>query len=99
MAIEFVGPLTVAVAGSRRHIDVLWGFLAVLGVLLTRGGTHRLSGLGIALALAAGCFWGAYILLNARMGQAFAGSSGLALSMCLAAVVALPSGSWTAART
>src|ERR1700726_1106112 len=65
VAIEFVGPLTVAVAGSRRRRDFLWVTLAALGIVaLTRGGVHGLNGLGVALALAAGCFWGAYILLN-----------------------------------
>jgi len=93
VAIEFIGPLTVAVAGSRRRADVLWVALAVAGILaLTHGGVHRLNGLGVALALVAGCFWGAYILINARVGRAFQGGAGLTLAMCAAAVVALPIG-------
>jgi inner membrane transporter RhtA len=93
VAIEFVGPLAVAVAGSRRAVDVLWALLAVGGILaLTRGGVHGLDGLGVALALAAGCFWGAYILLNARLGRAFADSAGLTLATCVAAVALLPAG-------
>ncbi len=93
VAVEFVGPLAVAVGGSRRRSDLLWVALAVAGILvLTRGGTQSLDGLGVALALAAGCFWGAYILVNARLGRAFEGGAGLAMSMCVASVVALPAG-------
>jgi inner membrane transporter RhtA len=90
---EFVGPLAVAVAGSRRRIDRLWVVLALAGILaLTRGAVHHLNGLGIALALVAGVLWGTYILLNARLGRAFEGSTGLTLAMCVAAVAALPVG-------
>src|SRR5580704_5058265 len=72
VAIEFVGPLAVAVSGSRRRVDLLWVALAALGVLvLTRGGAHGLDGPGVALAFAAGCMWAAYIVLNARLGRAF----------------------------
>jgi inner membrane transporter RhtA len=93
VAIEFVGPLAVAVAGSRRRLDVLWIALATAGILaLARGGTHGLDGLGLLLALAAGCLWGAYILMNARLGRAFEGSTGLALAMCVASAAALPAG-------
>jgi inner membrane transporter RhtA len=93
VAIEFVGPLAVAVAGSRRLVDLLWVALAAVGILaLTRGGVHSLNSLGIGLAFAAGCLWGTYILLNARLGRAFEGSTGLTLAMCVGAVAALPVG-------
>src|SRR5579872_452942 len=91
VAIEFVGPLAVALGGSRRRVDVLWIALAVGGILLlTRGSTHALDAERVALAALAGCFWGAYILLNARVGRAFEGASGLALAMCVAALVSAP---------
>ncbi|HEY4894485.1 MAG TPA: EamA family transporter [Solirubrobacteraceae bacterium] len=93
VAVEFLGPLAVAVAGSRRRLDFLWIGLAGAGVLaLTRGGSDHLDGIGLALALLAGCMWAAYIVLNARLGRSTAGGSALALSMCVAAVVALPLG-------
>jgi inner membrane transporter RhtA len=93
VAVEFVGPLAVAVGGSRRRSDLLWVALAAAGILvLTHGGTHHLSGLGIAFAVAAGCFWGAYILVNARLGQAFEGGAGLALAMVVASAAVLPAG-------
>jgi inner membrane transporter RhtA len=93
VAIEFVGPLSVAVAGSRRRLDLVWILLAAAGILaLTRGGAHGLDGLGLLLALTAGCLWGAYILVNARLGQAFEGASGLTLALSVAAVLVLPAG-------
>jgi len=93
VSLEFVGPLTVAVAGSRRRIDLLWVSLAAAGIVaLTRGGTHSLSGVGVGLALLAGCLWGAYILLSARVGRAFERGTGLALAMCFGSAFLLPVG-------
>jgi inner membrane transporter RhtA len=93
VTIEFVGPLTVAVLGSRRPIDVLWVGLAALGILaLTKGATHGIDTLGAALALGAGCLWGCYILLNAGVGRAFEGGAGLALAMTVASIIVLPVG-------
>jgi inner membrane transporter RhtA len=93
VTLEFVGPLALAVLGSRRRIDLLWGALAAAGIVaLTRGGTAHLDLLGIGFALLAGGFWALYILLQARVGKAFSGATGLALAMCVASVVALPFG-------
>jgi inner membrane transporter RhtA len=93
VTIEFVGPLTVAVIGSRRRVDLVWVGLATVGILaLTKGATHGLDGLGVALALIAGCLWGCYILLNARLGRAFSDGAGLALAMTVAAIIVLPVG-------
>ena len=85
VTIEFIGPLTVALGGSRRPRDLVWVALAVAGILaLTRGGTGGLDGTGIALALLAGAFWGCYILLSSRVGRTFRGGTGLALAMPVA---------------
>lgn len=93
VTIEFIGPLVVAVAGSRRRLDLVWVGLAVAGIVaLTRGGTHSLNTLGVVLALVAGALWGTYIHLNARVGRAFERGTGLALAMSVACVVALPVG-------
>jgi inner membrane transporter RhtA len=93
VAIEFVGPLSVALIGSRRAIDVLWAALAALGIVaLTRGDVQAIDGVGVALALLAGALWGTYIILNARVGRTFAGSTGLALAMCAGALALLPVG-------
>lgn len=93
VTLEFVGPLTVAIAGSRRLIDLLWVALAAVGILaLARGETHGLDLLGALLALTAGCLWGAYILLNARIGRTFERGTGLAAAMVVATVAVLPAG-------
>ena len=90
---EFVGPLGVAVAGSRRLLDLLWVVLAAGGILLLSDlGGGELDAVGVLLALLAGVFWAAYILLSARAGRSFPGGTGLALAMGLAAVVLVPVG-------
>jgi inner membrane transporter RhtA len=93
VTLEFVGPLGVAVAGSRGPLDLLWVGLAAAGILLLSDfGSADLDGLGVALALLAGGLWAAYILLSARLGKVFPGGSGLALAMVVAAGVLLPVG-------
>jgi inner membrane transporter RhtA len=93
VTLEFIGPLGVAIAGSRRPLDALWVVLAALGILaLARGTAHGLDLLGVVLALLAGCFWASYILINARVGRAFEGGTGLAAAMCVASLLALPVG-------
>ncbi len=93
VTIEFIGPLGVAVIGSRRVLDLVWAGLAVIGVIaLLHGSAHSLNLLGVLLALSAGLLWGAYILVNARLGQAFSDGSGLSTAMIVATVVAFPVG-------
>jgi inner membrane transporter RhtA len=90
---EFVGPLGVAIAGSRSALDLVWVVLAGSGiVLLSDFGAADLDGLGIALALLAGGFWAAYILLSARVGRRYPGGQGLALAMGAGAVMLAPVG-------
>jgi inner membrane transporter RhtA len=90
---EFVGPLGVAVFGSRRPLDLLWVGLAAAGILLLSDfGGAELDSLGVALALLAGACWAAYILLAARVGRAFPGGGGLSLAMLVAAVPLAPVG-------
>jgi inner membrane transporter RhtA len=93
VTIEFIGPLTVAIAGSRRRLDLLWVALAAIGIVaLMRGDVHGLNTLGVVFALIAGGMWGAYILVNARVGRAFEEGTGLAIAMCAASLLALPVG-------
>jgi inner membrane transporter RhtA len=94
-AIEFTGPLAVAVAGSRRWRDGVWVVLAAGGIgLLTLG--HPVGGAlnatGVLLAFAAAVGWGTYIVLTKRVGQSWPGLGGLAISMGIAALVSLPFG-------
>jgi inner membrane transporter RhtA len=93
VTLEFVGPLGVAIAGSRRRLDLLWAGLAAAGlVLLSPVPGSDLDAAGVAFALLAGCFWGAYILLTARVGRALAGGGGLAIAMAIATVAVVPVG-------
>ncbi len=94
VTIEFIGPLTLAVVQSRKPLDLLWVLFAACGLALLApihepGGTDvQLSGIG--LALLAGAFWAAYILLSARVGRVFPGSAGLAIATGIAAILLTP---------
>ncbi len=90
---EFIGPLGVAIAASRRWLDLVWAGLAASGIVLlapTPGGS--LDALGVALALTAGGFWAVYIVVTARVGRAFEGGEGLAIAMAIASVLLAPVG-------
>ncbi|NDL57769.1 EamA family transporter [Phytoactinopolyspora mesophila] len=93
VTIEFLGPLGVSVAFSRRRIDVAWVALAALGVLLlTRGSADDLDPVGVIFALVAAAGWAAYILLSVETGRRFEGSSGLAVASTVGMVVVAPIG-------
>lgn len=66
VAVEFLGPLAVAVLGTRRPVDVVWIVLAGAGVALLTGPSSSVSGLGLGLSLAAAAGWAAYLLLAKR---------------------------------
>lgn len=92
VTIEFLGPLGVAIAGSRRPMDLLWIGLAAAGVALLAGGGGHFDIVGILLAALAGAFWAAYILLSQRVGRVLPGFSGLAIALTVGAVVLAPVG-------
>jgi inner membrane transporter RhtA len=93
VTVEFVGPLAVAVLGSRKAVDLLWVALAGAGVgLLADGGGTAVRPFGIVLAATAGFFWALYILIGVRVGRAFSGATGLAPAMALGALLMAPWG-------
>lgn len=92
VTIEFLGPLAVAVVGSRRWLDGLWVLLAGVGVVLLTRVQGGLALSGVLFALAAGACWAAYILVTAKLGSKTSDGKGLALAMVVGAVVALPFG-------
>jgi inner membrane transporter RhtA len=95
VAIEFLGPLSVALAGSRRALDGVWLVLAGTGIaLLTLGHpvSGSLSGLGVGFALLAAIGWGTYILLTQAVGRRWPGMEGLAVSLSVSAIVTAPFG-------
>lgn len=92
VAIEFTGPLVVALVGSQRLLDLVWALLAVCGILLITpwSRSQAVDGYGLLLALCAGMAWAAYILLGRRVSCVFEGSMGVAVGMITAAVAMLP---------
>jgi inner membrane transporter RhtA len=93
VTVEFVGPLLLALAQTRRLLDLLWALLAAGGVVLL--GADSSSGVplsGLALALLAGLFWAAYILASAQVGRTLPGTDGLAIALAVAALLVLPFG-------
>lgn len=90
VTIEFVGPLTLALVGSRRPRDLVWVALAALGVLLLGFERGDLTVAGVLFALLAGTAWAAYILLSARTGRRWAGLDGLAAASVVALVLLSP---------
>ena len=95
VTVEFIGPLSVAVLGSRRRLDLIWVALAAIGVVLLTSGGGGLDGLGIFLAFVAGMLWAAYILLAQRVGAVFPGASGLALALVVGTIGLAPFGIWS----
>ena len=90
VTLEFVGPLTLAVAGSRRARDLAWVGLAAVGVALLGAERADLDLLGVLFALLAGACWAAYILLSGATGRRFAGIEGLALASVVAMLLVSP---------
>lgn len=93
VAIAFCGPLLVAVLGSRKLMDFVWVALAAVGILLLSPFANvTLDGTGVLLAFLCAGAWALYILLTKRVSGLIEGHASLAISMCIAAVVALPFG-------
>ena len=94
VAIEFAGPLAVAIWSSRRAVEFVWVLLAIagLGLLLPLGlNGSMLDPVGVAYALGASVFWALYIVFGKRAGQLHAGHS-VSLGLLVAALVVVPVG-------
>lgn len=92
VTLEFVGPLGVAIAGSRRALDVVWIVLAAIGIALItpwQAGS-AIDPFGVALALLAGVCWAAYIVLGGRLAKLLSGGAPVAAGMSIAMLTALP---------
>lgn len=94
VTLEFVGPLGVAIAGSRRPRDVIWVLLAAVGIVLLSdvGGSGGVDLVGVSLALTAGFFWGAYIVLSDRVGALAPGAGGATMAAVISTVLVAPLG-------
>lgn len=92
VTLEFLGPLTIALVGSRRRVDLGCAVLAVAGVAVLMRPRATTDYLGMGLALLAAACWAAYILLNRSIGQRIPGAQGTAAAAGLSALVYLPIG-------
>ncbi len=90
VTIEFVGPLTLAVLGSRRPRDLLWVLLAAVGVGLLGLERGDVTWAGVLFALLAGAAWATYILLSAQTGRRWPGLDGLAVASVVATLLLTP---------
>ena len=97
VTVEFVGPLLVALAQTRRWRDLVWVALAGSGVALLGLDGSGAPLAGLALAFLAGLFWGGYILASARVGSLLPGTGGLAVALLVATILVVPFGAVGAA--
>ncbi|NCD70827.1 EamA family transporter [Mucilaginibacter agri] len=91
VALEFIGPLVLALAGSKRLTDVLWAILAGAGIaLIAPWHNNGLNVTGMLLALLAGVFWVGYILMGGRVSKMMDGGKAVTIGMFFASMVILP---------
>ncbi|MBT0724456.1 threonine/homoserine exporter RhtA [Rosenbergiella sp. S61] len=94
VALEFVGPLTLALANSRKVTDFLWIIIAVSGLWLllpVHGGANNIDPLGAFFALAAGACWAIYIIFGQKAGSEH-GAATVAVGLLIASLVFVPTG-------
>lgn len=99
VALEFTGPLTVALFASRKVLDFIWALFAALGILLILPLTSFSAALdltGALFALGAGGFWALYIIFGKKAGEEAHGGKSTAIGMSFAALVAFPFGVYEA---
>ena len=93
VTLEFIGPLVVAVIGSKRLIDYLWVLLAAIGiVLIAPWSNNGIDLLGVLFALLAGAFWAAYIVLGTKVSKIMKGGDAVATGMLFASILIVPFG-------
>ncbi|MHC5261894.1 EamA family transporter [Streptomyces sp. UC4497] len=92
VTLEFLGPLTVALAGTRRRLDLLCALAAASAVVVLTRPRPSTDYLGIGLALVAAVCWGCYILLNRAVGHRLPGLQGSAVAAGVSGLLYLPIG-------
>lgn len=91
VAIEFIGPLVLALTGSKRIADFLWVLLAAAGIALIAPWSNKgLDITGVLLALLAGALWAAYIVLGGRISKIMDSGKAVTIGMIFAAILVLP---------
>lgn len=93
VALEFIGPLFLALSGSKRPLEFLWALLAVTGIMLIAPWNEKgVNIFGAAMALLAGVFWAGYIVLGRRTSSVLDGRQAVTIGMIFATLVVLPFG-------
>jgi inner membrane transporter RhtA len=92
VTIEFLGPLGVAIAGSRKLLDFAWAAMAAAGVALLSLTGGSVTPLGVSFALGAAVGWASYIVLGQRVGRLVAGPDGLAIALAVGGLALAPFG-------
>ena len=93
VTLEFIGPLLLAVIGSKRKIEFLWVLLAAAGIALIAPWNGKgIDLFGASMALLAGAFWAGYIVLGSRTSAVLEGSQAVTIGMIFATLVILPFG-------
>ncbi|TWD81637.1 inner membrane transporter RhtA [Kribbella amoyensis] len=94
VTLEFLGPLTVALAALRRRVDLFCAVFAGAAVMVLMRPQPTTDYLGIAMGLVAACCWAGYILLNRTLGRRLPSAQGAAASAAVSALAYLPVGVW-----
>jgi len=93
VTLEFIGPLLVAIIGSKRWVDYCWVLLAAAGiVLIAPWSNDRIDPLGVLFALIAGGLWAAYIVLGGKISKIMNSGQAVSTGMLFAAILILPFG-------
>jgi inner membrane transporter RhtA len=93
VTLEFVGPLLLAIVGSKQIVDFLWAFLAAVGIaLIAPWNNNGIDLLGVLFALLAGGFWSGYIILGGKISKIMKGGDAVAIGMLFATILILPFG-------
>lgn len=91
VALEFIGPLVLALSGSKRALDFLWAILAGVGIaLIAPWNSNGVDLIGVLLALLAGAFWAGYIVLGGRVSKIMDGGKAVTVGMIFASMVVIP---------
>ncbi|WP_207431539.1 EamA family transporter [Sabulibacter ruber] len=93
VTIEFMGPLALAIIGSRKLLDLMWAALAGLGIaLIAPWNTNSIDLVGVLCAALAGSLWAGYILLGGKVSKFMKGGDAVAVGMVFATLLVVPFG-------
>ncbi len=92
VTLEFIGPLALAISTSRKALDFLWAIMASAGIFLIApwGENSNIDLIGAGLALLAGAFWAAYIIIGGKVSQIMESGDAVSIGMAVASCVVLP---------